>query len=62
MCCKSSAQTGNKGQCCCGSSTGIGPLFWSEKKRRQMVTDSIDCLQSQVKDLKEYLRELDGKP
>jgi hypothetical protein len=27
-----------------------------------MVKASIDCLESQVKDLKEYLRELEGKP
>ncbi len=60
MCCKSTAS--NKGQCCCSSSAGTGPLFWSEKKRVRMVKESIDCLQSQVKDLKEYLRELEGKP
>ncbi len=62
MCCKSSTHASNSGHCSCGNPMGAGPLFWSEKKRVRMVKESIDCLQSQVKDLKEYLSELEGKP
>jgi len=62
MCCKLSTHACNSGHSSSGNSMVAGPLFWSEKKRVRMVKESIDCLQSQVKDLKEYLRELEGKP
>ncbi len=61
MCSNSSNHACSGGHCCCGNSTGVGPLFWSKKKRIRMVKDTIDCLQSQVKGLKEDLRELGGE-
>lgn len=65
MCCetKSHNKHGHGGSCGCGCgghSLG-GPMFWSRKKRIRMVENSIGCLQSQLKDLEEVLKEMKAK-
>lgn len=62
MCCdtnvKHSAKHGKNASCGCKSAACSGPMFWSKKKRIRMVEHSIECLQSQIDDLKELLQEL----
>lgn len=58
MCCETNTQKGNGCSCGCGGSACLGPAFWSRKKRIRMVENSIECLQSQLKDLEELLGEL----
>jgi hypothetical protein len=59
MCCKSSSQTNQGGQCGCQSESCFSAELWSKKKQIQYVKNSITCLQSQVKDLGDKLNELE---
>lgn len=59
MYCNSSSQPSHNSNCGCQSKSCFGPMFWSKKKKIQYVRNSITCLQSQVKDLKDKLDELE---
>ena len=58
MCCETNKQNNHHCSCGCGGPVCFGPSFWSKNKRIRMVEHSIECFQSQLKDLKELLKEL----
>ncbi len=58
MCCETKTQSDHGCSCGCGGPVSFGPALWSRKKRIRMVENSIECMQSQLKDLEELLQEL----
>ncbi|MEF8984867.1 MAG: hypothetical protein V5A51_09775 [Bacteroidales bacterium] len=46
----------------CGHGAGMPghhPMFWSRKKRREMLEHYRKCLQEQLEDVEEAIREMD---
>ncbi len=58
MCCQTNTKSGHGASQGCSGPACFGPMFWSKKKRVRTVENSIECLQSQLKDLEELLVEL----
>lgn len=59
MCFNSFSQSGFGGNCGCRSRSCFHHMLWSRKKQIEYVKNSIACLQGQVKDLEDKLKELE---
>ncbi|MFW6145604.1 MAG: hypothetical protein ACOC4Y_02265 [bacterium] len=59
MCCHSNHHKQGTHHCHGGGISGHNPLLWSRKKRREILEHYRKCLQEQLEDVEEAIREMD---
>lgn len=62
MCCTPPRHHGMKmmesGACCCQGMHGQKPMFWSKRKEIRLLQKHLDHLKEEVKDIEDYMAEL----